>query len=625
MSFFNELKRRDVIRVGSAYVVFSWLIVQVVETLFPVYGFSDEAIRNVILVLAIGFVPALLISWVFEVTPDGVRLQSVLDAQGIQPKPATKTFDRIIMLVLIVALAFFAFDKFFFDPERDRENLEAAREEAEVEVLAELAEERSRELAEILPNSVAVMLFDNQSPDPEDAYFADGIHESIVNELARISDINVIARTSMQRYRGTDWTIEQVAKELRVGTVMLGGVRYAGDRVRISAQLIDPRTELQIWAVQYDRDFVDIFAIQSDIAERIAQELKTELLPSEQAMIGQAPTKSAKAYSAYLKAMALVRAGFRVASRPERRTQIQNLLDEALFIDPDFALAMAWKARVYIASRLYDPVTELEWPEFKTEMEQRVVTFAQQALERDPRSGMAFSALADLYAHNWAGERAVEAAHEAVLLEPNNPEVLVREATFATHKDQHAEAIRLMRHAVELDPNSGRVLHELGYALHAAKRFTQASEVLRRCLDFNPEEAICSVMLARSEFALGNKQRALSALRLTESLLPEDAAPGIRGEISWGYGLLGYPDEARRAFARVEEAAKKRYVDPTTEAWARMGLGQYDLALELLREAADDLNLIQDPYPAHFIRENSWSDPMLETSDFIEVRERLRL
>ena len=625
MSLLNELKRRDVIRVASAYIVFCWLIVQVVETLFPVYGFSDQAIRNVILLMALGFFPTLILSWIFEFTMDGIKLQSAVDAEGVPTKHATKAFDRVIILILVAALSYFLFDKIFFDPERDEEELSAARQAAKVETLAVVAEQRARELARSLPNSIAVMLFENLSPDPEDAYFADGIHESIVNELARINDINVIARTSMQRYRDLDLPIDKIARELRVEKVMQGSVRYAGDRVRVSTQLIDPDNDLQIWAEQYDRDLDDIFAIQSEIAASIATELKAELLPTEQTMIQEVPTDSATAYAAYLKAMSLVRKGFRVATPPEHRVRIQNHLDEALQLDPDFALAHAWKARIYVASRLYDPITELEWPDFKRATEQKILTLANEALSRNPNSGMAHSVLADLYAHNWQGKEADAAATQALRLEPNNSEVLVRQATFATRRNQHEEAISLMRHAVELDPNSGRVLHELGYALHASKQFQQASEVLRRCLTLNPTEAICSVMLARSEFAQGNHDASLAALKLTESLLPNDAAPGIRGEIAWGYGLLGHPAEAMRAYEQVQLAAQSRYVDPAVWAWASMGIGEYDVALKLLRQAADNTDLIQDPYPTHFIRENSWSDPRLETAAFIEVRERLRL
>jgi len=625
MSFINELRRRNTFRVASAYVVFSWLVIQIVETIFPIYDLSDEIIRNVILILAVGALPIVALSWIFELTPDGIKLQSDMDAQGIPAKTNSKTFDRSIILLLAIAIIYFLFDKFLLDPMRDQEQLVAAREQAEVETMAEMIGQRNRELSQSLPNSIAVMLFDNLSPNPEDEYFADGVHESIVNELARIDDINVIARTSMLRYKNRDLPIRDVATELRVGTMMQGSVRYAGNRVRVSAQLIEPNQNLQIWAAQFDRDLVDIFAIQSEIAESIANELKAELLPAERAILARAPTVSANAYAVFLRAMALVREGFRVAARPQQRLQIQNLLNEALQLDPEFALALAWKARILVASRLYDPVTESQWPQFKRETEASILALANKALDLDPNLAMAHSVLVNLYAHNWQGEQAETAAEAALKLEPNNSEVLVRHATLAIHRSKFKDAINYMRHAVKLDPNNGRVLHELGYALHASGQSQQASEVLRRCLRLNPTEAICSVMLARSEFAQGHHIQALEALRLTESLLPKSAAPGIRGEIAWGYGLLGYPQDASRAYAMVERAAEQRYVDPAVWAWARMGIGDYDEALLLLKQAADNTELTQDSYPAHFIRENSWSDPRLETAEFIEVRERLQL
>ena len=620
MSLIDELKRRNVFRVGSAYVVTSWLVIQVVETLFPVYGLSDAAIQLVVACLAVGFIPVVLLSWAFEFTSEGVKLDRDVDRTSELVKTSTRRLDRTLIVLLALAIAYLAFDKFVFDPERDAEQLDVAKQAARIDALAEysIAEEQ-----QALPHSVAILPFDNLSPDPNDAYFADGIHESVVNELAKIRAMNVIARTSVVRYAGTEMSVKEVAEELNVGTVMGGSVRYAGDRVRISAQLIDPQTDVHIWADQYDRELADIFAIQSDIAQRIAQALKAELLPGEQSRLASAPTKSADAYSAFLRAMAVVRGGFRVAASPSIRSTVQGYLDIAIQQDPEFALAHAWKARIYVASRLYDPVEPGNWPSFKSKVEALVEAHVTKALALDPNTGLAYSALADLRAHNWQGEAAHAAAVEAMRLGPNDPEVRVRQAGFDIHRDRHEQAISNMLRAVELDPNSGRVLHELGYALHASGQHMRANQVLEKCLALNPREAICSVMLARSQFALGDEDKALEALKLTERLIPGDAAPGIRGEIAWGYGLLNKPADAQRAFDKVMQIAANRYVDPAILAWTYMGISDYPEALRQLQLAANNLALIQDSYPAHFIRENSWSDPMLEQPDFLLVRKRL--
>jgi len=622
MSFLEELKRRNVIRVASAYGVMSWLVIQVIETLFPVYGISDAVIKLIVACLVIGFIPVVLLSWVFEFTADGLQLDKDVDRSSRPVQASTKKLDRALIVLMTVAIAYFALDKFVFKPGRDQQQLQDATQAARI---AALAEQVDLEQPQALPHSVAVLPFDNLSPDPDDAYFAYGVHESVINDLAKIQAMTVIARSSVVRYSDTDLSIKEIADDLNVGAVMGGSVRYAGERVRISAQLIDPQTGVQMWADQYDRDLTDVFEVQSDIAQRIARALEAELLPREQERFTNVPTSSAEASVAFFQAMAMIRSGFRVAASPSIRSALQGHLDRAIEEDPDFALAHAWKARIYVASRLYDPVATSDWADFKAQTEALVEHHSARAISLDPNLGLAYSTLADLRAHNWQAEAAQEAATQAMGLSPNDPEVLVRQAGFETHRDRSEQAISAMLRAIELDPNSGRVLHELGYALHASGQHQRANQILERCLELNPREAICSVMLARSQFALGNEQEALDALELTERLIPDDAAPGIRGDIAWGYGLLERPADARRAFDRVIELQATRYVDPAVLAWSYMGIQDYDEAYRQLELAANDLSLIQDSYPAHFIRENSWSDPRLEQSDFLALRQRFRL
>ncbi len=618
----HELKRRNVMRVVSAYALVSWLTIQVIETLFPVYGISDEVIKIIVACLVIGFIPVVVLSWIFQLTPSGLKRDKDLIETGAPAQASPKKLDRVLIVLLGVALVYFAMDKFVFQRARDQQHPNAATQSGQNDALAGSSKLKA---TKALPHSVAVLPFDNLSPDPDDTYFAYGIHESIINDLAKIQAMNVIARPSVIRYAETDKSIQEIANELNVGAIMGGSVLYAGERVRISAQLINPQTNLQIWADQYDRSLTDVFTVQSDIAQRIARALEAELLPREQKRLSMVQTKSAEASAAFFQAMAIIRSGFRVAASPSIRSAVQKHLDRALEHDPDFALAHAWKARIYVASRLYDPVATDQWPEFKAKIENLVEEHAAKALALDPDIGLAYSTLADLRAHNWQTEAAQKNSVKALQLSPNDPEVLVRQAGFETHRDQHEQAINHMLRAAQLDPNSGRVLHELGYALHASGKHQEANKVLEKCLELNPREAIASIMLARSQFALGNKQQALEALQLTERLISDDAAPGIRGDIAWGYGLLGRPADARRAFDKVIRQAATRYVDPAVLAWSYMGIQDYQEAYKQLELAANDLSLIQDSYPAHFIRENSWSDPRLEQSDFLALRKRFDL
>ena len=478
----------------------------------------------------------------------------------------------------------------------------------------------------VLPNSVAVLPFTNLSSDPDEAFFAAGIHDTVLHELAKIRDLNVIGRTSVLQYADGQTPISEIAETLNVETVLEATVQYAEGQVRITAQLIDPDTGAHLWSGNYDRPFRDIFAIQSEIAIRIAMALETELLPSEQESIERPLTESPDAYTAYLKAIAIIGEGesaFGVSASPGTRSVIQSYLDEALELDPRFALAYAWKALIYTWSRTFDPFTEENWLEGKSRLDRLVSEHADMALALDPSIGLAHAARAYMYFNNWRGEALVE-ADQALQLSPNDPMVLNLYSHIQSYmRDLPEEAIRYAERALELDPNSSYAFEGLGLPLHEARRHTEAIEVLQECLVLDPGESVCSIFLARSEFARGNDEAALDALRRTEQLLPGDAAPAIRGELAYGYRLLGQPEDARRAFEVVRELATNLYVDPSTWAWAYMGVGDYDEALRLLDTAAENLELLQLPWLAHFIRLNTWSDPILDQPEWVEMRSRL--
>jgi len=257
LSFVNELKRRNVLRVGAAYVVAAWLVIQVVETLFPVYGLSDASVRIVITILAIGLVPTLIFAWAFELTPEGLKKESKVDrSQSITPDTGKK-LDRMIMVVLALALGYFAFDNFVLDPQREadliEENLAAvehARQEGRTEALVESYSDRS----------IAVLAFDDMSPEGDQEYLSDGIAEELLNLLAKIPELRVISRSSAFSYKGKGTKLNQIAEELNVAHILEGSVRKAGNRIRITTQLIEARSDTHLWSETYDRTLDDVFA-----------------------------------------------------------------------------------------------------------------------------------------------------------------------------------------------------------------------------------------------------------------------------------------------------------------------------------------------------------------------------
>lgn len=248
MSFFSELKRRNVIRVGAAYIVVAWLVIQVAETLFPLFGSGDAPARIVVIVLAIGLAPVLIISWAFEITPEGLKRDSDVDPEFSIAPHTGKKLDRTIMIVLVLALAYFGFDKFVLDPQRDVDITESATRAG-----AEQAREEAR-LGMFSDKSVAVLPFANRSEQKEDEYFTDGMHDELLTRLSRIAALRVISRTSVMHYRDTEKTIPEIARELSVATILEGGVQRSGKQVRINVQLIDARTDQHLWAEIYDRE-----------------------------------------------------------------------------------------------------------------------------------------------------------------------------------------------------------------------------------------------------------------------------------------------------------------------------------------------------------------------------------
>ena len=328
LTFFDELKRRNVLRVAGLYVVGAWLIVQVADTVLPMFDATAGLPRVIVIVLAIGFIPALVFAWAFEITPEGLRREKDVDrAESITPHTGKK-LDRLIMVVLALALGYFAFDKFVLSPQREAEQVSTARKEGRTEALVESYGEKS----------IAVLPFVNMSSDPDQEYFSDGISEELLNLLAKVPQLRVISRSSAFSYKGKDVKLAQVAEELNVAHILEGSVRKAGNNVRITAQLIEARSDTHLWSETYDRSLDNIFAVQDEIAGAVVAQLKLKLLGA----VPTAKTTDPKAYALYLQARQLHH-----QYTPEGFQQSIALYRQALAIDPNYAAAWIGLARAY--------------------------------------------------------------------------------------------------------------------------------------------------------------------------------------------------------------------------------------------------------------------------------------
>ena len=275
---FLELKRRNVFRVAIAYIVASWLLVQAADLVLDVIGAADWVLRSVVVLLALGFLPAVIISWVFEMTPEGVKKESEIDRGQSITHHTAKKLDMVTIGLLVAAIALVAIDRYL--PESSIPEDGAISEVAALPDTSpsDSVTEQATVYAE---KTIAVLPFANRSNQDDDLFFTDGIHDDLLTQLAKIHDLKVISRTSVMEYRDTTKNLREIGSELEVNTILEGGIQKVGNRVRINAQLIEVETDRHLWAESYDRELTaeNIFDIQSEIAREIVRAVAIELTP----------------------------------------------------------------------------------------------------------------------------------------------------------------------------------------------------------------------------------------------------------------------------------------------------------------------------------------------------------
>jgi len=368
---FDQLRQRNVHRVALAYLAGAWLLIQVVETLTPDV-LPAGSVRATFIVVAIGFIPALILSWVFEWTPDGLKREVRMPAGT--PPPGSQWLDRAIVMTLVIAVGYFALDKFVLDPVRDEERIEAATTDAVEEALA------GRLLEKYANRSVIVLPFLNMSPDADQEYFADGISEELLNLLARIEELRVISRSTSWTFKGKDIDVDELRDKLRVSHILEGSVRKAGNRVRITVQLIDARTDTHLWSETWDRSLGDVFAIQDEISAEVVDQLKLELLAGPP----RADEIDPVAYDLYLQGKHLTHS----VRTEESFDEAVELLSRAVELAPEYVPAIWELARAIINS------TGGDSPAVAAAKQTRIRALVDRMVELAPDSS---------YANGWLG------------------------------------------------------------------------------------------------------------------------------------------------------------------------------------------------------------------------------
>ena len=473
MSLFQELKRRNVIRIAILYLVSSWVLLQLADVLTSLLNAPEAAGSIVVMLLILGFIPALIFAWVYEMTPEGLKREVNVDRSQSQTPRTGKKINTVIVVLLVIAIGGLIADRLIPEP----------GVEADV-VLAESAE------APIDSLSIAVLPFADLSQDQDQRYFTDGLSEELLNLLVRVDDLHVASRTSSFAYRGSTLSVPEISKALRVGHILEGSVRKDGDRIRITAQLIEAETDRHLWSENFDRELVDIFAIQDEIANAIVGQLTGKLgVGAERAVSVDAATENLDAYEMYLTARELF------LNRSELPESIR-LYKEAIELDPSFA--RAWEGLAAVEAVANDWIPD------------------------------------DIDHHPLARE----AAEKALALNPDLSMPLAVLGSYASEADRDfIRGIDYLNAAIEKDPKNTTAWLWLGIRQYSLGFFDEAIKSLRTCLSIDPGYLNCRQHLANTYLSNGDADTALKLDEIamenvfdsiSEAFIPEYVRRGQR-------------------------------------------------------------------------------------------------
>jgi TolB-like protein/Tfp pilus assembly protein PilF len=544
--FFSELKRRNVYKVAIAYAVTSWAIAEGASQIFPVFDVPNWAVRLVVLLIVVGFPFALIIAWAFEITPEGIKRTEIADAEHLPQRTPKRAWIYIVVIGAFVAIGLF--------------------------FLGRYTANRSKESGELPPKSIAVLPFENLSEEKGNAYFADGIQEEILTRLAKIADLKVISRTSTQQFQSKPANLSAIAKQLGVANILEGSVQRSADQVRVNVQLIKAATDTHLWADTFDRKLTDIFAVESEIAQSIAQTLQARLSGSEKTAIAKWPTANTEAYEFYLKG----RFFWNKRTGADLRKAIEYF-NQALGKDPGYALAYAGLADSYGILYLYGAASPADsFPQAKAA--------AQKALELDDTLAEAHTSLAFvLENYDFDLEQSLKEFERAIQLNPNYATAHHWIASgVLSALGQFDRAIAEGKRAVELDPLSLIINTDLGQDFFYARRYDEAIAHLRKTIEMDPRFYFAHWALGTALQLKGQLSEAIAEYSKAVELNDD---PFVLAFLGQAYARAGQQDEAQKILVRLSEEAKSRYVHAYSFALMYLALDHKERAIDEMERA----------------------------------------
>ena len=495
MSLFTELKRRNVFKVGIAYLIASWVLLQLTDVLIDLLGLPDIAGKFVVLLIVIGFIPALIIAWAFELTPEGIKKEKDVDrSESTAPRTGRK-LNYIIIGTLVVALGYSIYDGRFSRREVTEATPEPVTEEKQAVTAGPVTDDAS----------IAVIPFLNLSSDEEQAYFSDGLADTILHMLAQIPDLRVAARTSSFKFKGKNEDVREIAAMLGVAMVLEGSVQRQGNRVRITVQLIKGEDGSHLWSKVYDDTLDDIFRVQDQIAKGVADAMLSTTMvgdkPGDHAgldsateLTGLGGTRNVAAYDAFLKGQEALQEG-----TPEAASTALVQLQLAVEFDPGFARAWVELAWAYLNGAIVGTAT---WEAANSDMR----TAAEKALTLEPRLASAHLALARALSFD---DEATEKIHAAILkaseLEPNNADVLVAMGSLKSDQGKVRESLKLTEKAVLINPLDTELQTTLAFRRMRVGSVEQALSAMVKIADEQPDDPLVQMTYSSLLQMTGNE------------------------------------------------------------------------------------------------------------------------
>jgi adenylate cyclase len=554
-NFFAELKRRNVYKVAVAYAVASWLLIQIATQVFPFFEVPNWAVRLVVLILIAGFPVALVFSWAFEITPEGIVRESEIDADKSISHHTGRKIVALTVVLAVIAAGLLVFQL------TQRRSTSSPKANDAVAVIPE--------------KSIAVLPFDNLSEDKSNAYFAEGVQDEILTRLAKVADLKVIARSSTQKFQSAPANLPDVAHQLGAAHILEGSVQKVNDQVRVNVQLINALTNTHMWAEIYDRKLTDIFAVESDIAKLIADTLQAKLTGSEKAAISMKPTENTEAHEFYLKGRY-----FWNRRNAENLKKAADYFQQAIDKDPKYALAYAGLADCHVLLPAYPGLGNVprdEWP--------KALEAARKAVALDDTLAEGHTSLARVLASTLQLSAATSEFRRAIDLNPNYATAHQWFGECLQSQGQLDEAVVELKRAQELDPLSLVISALYGFALDTVGKSEEAIAQLRKTIEIDPNFENAHGMLGVVLQHNGRLKEAIAEFERNISL-HEDAIS--LSQLAGAYFLDGRKAEAQQLWDKLKALSDRQYTPAYSMAVVQASFGNKDEAIHLLEKSYED-------------------------------------